>query len=85
MVCAWQQVYSPTRCECRWAQVRAHNHVLWVDKQGFPKGARTDSSIIDAPWTIHLPKICLWAAAEVVKATAIVLIFTGQAPTCPSL
>ena len=65
--------------------MRAHNQNLWVDKQGNPKAARTDSCIIDAPWTMHLSKICLWAAAEVVKATAIILVMSGQAPARPSL
>ena len=69
-------------CWDSWEQVRAHNHNLWVDKQGNPKAARTDSSIIDAPWTVHLPKICLWAAAEADKATAVILLLLGRAPTC---
>ena len=56
------------------AQVRVHNNNLWLGRDGQPRGGRSDATIVDAPATIHAPKLILWAAAEAFKAAAIVLV-----------
>ncbi len=50
------------------AQVRAHNLNMWQDRQGNPKGDRADATVLDAPWSIHAPKLVLWATVEILKA-----------------
>jgi hypothetical protein len=47
---------------------------MWVDRFGNSKGDRSDAAMVDAPWAVHLPKMVLWAAAEGVKAAAVVLV-----------
>ncbi len=55
-------------------QVRAHNLNLWLDKEGTPKGERSDATVVDAPWWVHAPKLILWAGAEAFKATSVYLV-----------
>ncbi len=50
-------------------QVRAHNLTPWLDKEGNPKAksAGSASLVLDAPWTVHLPKMVLWVVTEAVQ------------------
>lgn len=55
-------------------QVRVHNLNLWLDREGNPKGDRADATLLDAPWSVHAPKLILWAGAEALKATSVHLV-----------
>ncbi len=55
------------------SQVRAHNLNMWQDRHGNPKGDRTDATLLDAPWSIHAPKLLLWVTVEIVKAAQTVM------------
>jgi hypothetical protein len=60
-------------------QVRVHNLNLWLDREGNPKGDRADATLLDAPWSVHAPKLILWAGAEALKATSVHLVLNRLA------
>ncbi|CAL8470482.1 g10024 [Coccomyxa elongata] len=63
--------------------VRAHNLNLWLDKEGTPKGERSDATVVDAPWWVHAPKLILWAGAEAFKATSVYLVLQRKQLVAP--
>lgn len=62
------------KLRCGFLQVRVHNLNLWLDGEGNPKGDRADATLLDAPWSVHAPKLILWAGAEALKATSVHLV-----------
>ncbi|KAK9907744.1 hypothetical protein WJX75_009081 [Coccomyxa subellipsoidea] len=63
--------------------VRVHNLNLWLDREGNPKGDRADATLLDAPWSVHAPKLILWAGAEALKATSVHLVLNRKHITPP--
>lgn len=39
-------------------------HELLESVAGKPVGFRPDPLILDAPWTVHLPKLAVWAVFQ---------------------
>ncbi|BDA50387.1 probable lipase at C-terminar half [Coccomyxa sp. Obi] len=64
--------------------VRAHNLNMWQDRHGNPKGGCTDATLLDAPWSIHVPKLGLWTTVEVLNVVQTALAVHGTVDEAPS-